>query len=135
MSDLGSPGRRIKLLGLVIVGLGSVFFLALGVAEIAGGDLSGFQHLAPAVLFGVLVYLGRLHPLAVGVVLVLIAFGLAAIYAVMGFEESAGMRIAWAMQIALPPLVAGGLLIVAAHREHGGQAGFRKPPSAASQNV
>ena len=116
MSDLDRRGRRMKLAGLVIVGLGSLFFLAMGVGEMASGDLSGFQHLPPAALFGALVYLGRRHPYAVGIVLVIIAFGLASLYAAgpIGSDEPVGMRIAWALQVALPPLVAGALLIGAA---------------------
>jgi hypothetical protein len=55
----------------------------------------------------------------VGIVLVLIAFGLASLYAaaIIGSDEPAGMRIAWALQVALPPLVAGALLIGAARRD------------------
>jgi peptidoglycan/LPS O-acetylase OafA/YrhL len=102
-----------KLIGLVIVGLGSLFFFFLGVAEMAGGDLSGFQHLLPAALFGALAYVGRRHPYPVGIVLVIIAFGLASLYAAgfIGSDEPVGTRIAWALQVALPPLVAGALLI------------------------
>lgn len=109
-----------KLSGLVIAGLGSLFFLAMGIGEMAGGDLSGFQHLPPAALLGGLVYLGWRHPYPVGIVLVIISFGLASLYAFMGTDEPVGMRFAWAVQIALPPLVAGALLIGAARREGGG---------------
>ena len=39
-----------------------------------------------------------------------------------GSDEPVGTRIAWALQVALPPLVAGALLIGAARREGGGPA-------------
>jgi hypothetical protein len=119
-----------KLAGLVIAGLGSLFFLAMGIGEMAGGDLSGFQHLPPAALLGGLVYLGWRHPYAVGIVLVIISFALASLYAFTGSDEPVGMRFSWAVQIALPPLVAGALLIAAARRETGGPAGSHpSPPS------
>ncbi len=121
-----------KVAGLVIVGLGSLFFSAMGVGEMIGGDLSGLQHLPPAALLGAFVYLGWRHPVAVGIVLVIIAFGLASLYAFafFGSDESVGTRIAWALQVALPPLVAGVLLIAAARREGRGPAGSHpSPPS------
>lgn len=127
MSDLDKRGRRMKLAGLVIVGLGSLFFLAMGVGEMAGGDLSGFIHLPPAVVLGALVYLGRRHPFAVGMVLVIIAFGLASLYAIAG-DLALGLRIAWALQIALPPLVAAGLLLAASRREGGAPVGSTLSP-------
>ena len=118
-----------KLSGLAIVALGSLFFLAMGVGEMAGGDLSGFQHLPQAVLLGALVFLGWRHPYAVGTVLVFIALGIAALYAVAG-SVSLGLRFAWAVQIAVPPLAAGALLIGAARRERGRPATPRaRPPS------
>jgi hypothetical protein len=127
-----------KLAGLVIVALGALFFLAMGVGEMVGGDLSGFQHLPEAALLGALVYLGWRHPYAVGIVLVLLSVAIACLYAVRG-PASAGLLFASALQIALPPLVAGALLIGAARRETGGQAGdptvSRRYPDTAPRSV
>jgi hypothetical protein len=117
-----------KFAGLLIVAVGALFFLLMGVGELAGGDLSGIQHLPEAVLLGALAYLGRRHPYAVGIALVFISLGIATLYAMVG-SESVGLRFAWAVQIALPPLVAGGLLIGAARREGGGRTGPHAPPS------
>jgi hypothetical protein len=114
-----------KLAGLVIVALGSLFFLFIGVGEIAGGEVSGIQHLPAAALFGALVYLGRRHPYGVGVVLVVIAFGLASLYALglVASDEPGGTRIALALLVAVPPLVAGALLVGAERRERDGADG------------
>jgi hypothetical protein len=118
-----------KLAGLVIAGLGSLFFLTMGIGEMAGGDLSGFQHLPPAALLGGLVYLGWRHPYPVGIVLLIISFALASLYAFTGSDEPVGMRFSWAVQVALPPLVAGALLIEAARRERGGPGAHPSAPS------
>jgi protein-S-isoprenylcysteine O-methyltransferase Ste14 len=125
MARVDTPGRALKSVGLVIVALGSLFFLIMGVGEIAGGEVSGVQHLPAAALLAALVYLGRRHPYGVGVVLVLIGLGLASLYATgfFGSHEPVGMRIAWALQVALPPLAAGVLLLGAARREREGPKG------------
>jgi hypothetical protein len=127
MADLDGRGRRMQLAGLAIVALGSLAFVAMGVGEMVGGDPSGVQHLPEAALLGALVYLGWRHPHAVGIALVLLSIGIASLYAVAG-PESVGLRFAWGLQIALPPFVAGALLIRAARRGDSHPAAPRTPP-------
>lgn len=125
VSDSAARARAMKVLGLAVVALGSLFFLLMGVGEIAGGEVSGVQHLPQAALLAALVLFGRRHPYGVGVVLFLIGLGFASLYAAgfFGVDEPVGTRIGWALQIALPPLVAAVLLIGSAQREREGPDG------------
>jgi hypothetical protein len=56
-------------IALTILTLYGAFFLAFGVGEVAGGDLSGVIHLAPALLIYALVYLCWRRPFEGGITL------------------------------------------------------------------
>lgn len=75
-TDRQAEGARLaKIAALLLVGLGVGFFLVFAIGEIAGGEISGIQHLPPAAVLGVLLWLGWRRPRAAGLV-VLFAFAL-----------------------------------------------------------
>ena len=51
-----------KIVALVLLGLGVAFYLSFTVGEMAGGDVSGIQHLAPAVIPALLLFLSWRRP-------------------------------------------------------------------------
>jgi len=75
----GGEGRRAdharlaKIAALMLLGLGVAFFLLFAVAEMAGGDIAGIQHLPPAAVLGALLWLGWKRPRTAGIVLLALA--------------------------------------------------------------
>jgi hypothetical protein len=106
----------LKIVALVLLGLGVAFYLTFAIGEMAGGDVSGIQHLPPAVILAVLLLLSWRHPLAAGIVLLVLAVPLAVVFAVLLVVRD--LPLTWAMWIALPPTLTGLLLVWAGQREH-----------------
>ena len=104
-----------KIAALVLLGLGVAFYLSFTIGEMAGGDVSGIQHLPPALILAVLLLLSWRHPLAAGTVLLVLAVPLAVAYVVLLVVRD--LPLVWAMWIAVPPVVSGLLLVWAGRRE------------------
>ena len=106
---------RTKIAALVLLALGVAFYLMFAVGELAGGDVSGIQHLAPAALLGALLWLGWRRPLVAGIVLLALAVPLGVAYVVVLVVRD--LPPTWALWIALPPVVTGYLLVRAGHTQ------------------
>ena len=102
--------------GLGLLGLGVVFFLLFAIGEIAAGDISGLQHLPPAIVLGALIWLGWRRPRTAGLALLAIAVPLGIAYLVVLVSRE--LPPFWAVPVALPPIVAG-LLLLRAGRSGG----------------
>jgi len=112
-----TDARRLKIAALVLLGLGVAFYLIFAVGEMAGGDITGVQHLLPAALLGALLWLGWKRPRTAGIVLLALAVPLGAAYiAVLVVRD---LPLLWALWIALPPLLTGWLLVRAGQDEPG----------------
>jgi hypothetical protein len=114
---LDEAGGQTKIAGLVLLGLGVAFYLTFAVGEIAGGDISGVQHLLPAALLAALVYVGWKRPRTAGIVLLALAVPLGAVYVAVLIARD--LPLTWALVVALPPVVTGVLLLRAGPREDG----------------
>jgi len=109
--------RRMKIAALVLLALGVAFYLMFAVGEMAGGEISGFQHLLPAAVLGALLWLGWKRPRMAGIVLLALAVPLGAAYiAVLVIRD---LPLSWAVWIVLPPLLTGLLLVRAGRHERG----------------
>jgi len=62
--------KGLKIVALVLLELAAAFLLWMGIGKIAFGDWGGVSHLLPAVILGLLIWLGWKRPLWDGVVLV-----------------------------------------------------------------
>lgn len=121
----GSEDRRAehaqlaKIAALMLVGLGIAFFLIFALGELAGGEISGVQHLPPAALLGALLWLGWKRPHAAGIiVLLLLAAPLIIGFAIGVATEGARSAEMWfALLIPLVPIVIGGLFLWAGRVE------------------
>lgn len=116
-----SEGRRTnasqtKVAALVLLGLGVAFYLMFAVGELAGGEISGLQHLLPAALLGALLWLGWKRPRTAGIVLLALAVPLGAAYLAVLIVRD--LPLPWALWIALPPILSGWLLLRAGRSEH-----------------
>ena len=121
----GGDGRRAenarlaKIAALMLVGLGVGFFLIFAVAEMAGGEGSGIQHVPPAVLLGALLWLGWKRPRAAGLV-VLFAFAVPLTVAfVVGVATDDVRTGEWWVAVLLPlaPLLTASLVLWAGRGE------------------
>lgn len=108
---LAEPVRRRGwlLAGTLWLGAATLFFLFFGIGEIAGGDISGVIHLAPATAMLLLALLARQRPLEGGWVLLGLAAAMALAYA----------RNPGVLPLTAGPFLLGGLLFLAA--------GWRRP--------
>jgi hypothetical protein len=106
---------RTKLTALVLLGLGIVFYLMFAVGEMAGGDVSGIEHVPPAVILAVLFWAAWKHPLMAGIVLLALAVPLAIAYVVVLVVND--LPLTWALWIALPPVLTGFFLVRAGRQE------------------
>lgn len=99
-------------IALTILTLYGAFFLAFGVGEVAGGDLSGMIHLAPAVLIYALVYLCWRRPFEGGITLIIAAIisGVRVIPA--NLANSAGNSL-YGLIIFVPSFATGLILLIA----------------------
>ena len=107
--------RRAKIAALAPLGLGIAFSLLFTVGEIVGGDVAGIQHLPPAVVLVGLVWLAWRRPTVAGIVLLVLAVPLGTAYVVVLVVHD--LPLTWALEIALPPVLTGLLLLRAGRPE------------------
>ena len=106
--------RRAKIAALALIALGAVFFSMFAVGEMASGDISGVQHLPPALALAALLWLGWKRPRAAGIVLLVLALPLGVGYVILLVARD--LPLFWAVEIALPPVLAALLLLRAGRR-------------------
>ena len=111
--DTGS--RQTKIAALALLGLGAAFCLSFAVGELAGGDISGVQHVPPAAVLGALMYVGWKRPRTAGMILLALAVPLGAAYVALLIARD--LPLTWALLVALPPVATGVLLLRAGRRE------------------
>ncbi len=109
--------HRSKIAALLLLGLGVLFYLVFAVGEAAGGDVTGLQHLLPASVLAVLLWLGWRRPRRAGIVLLACAVPLAVAYVALLVVRD--LPLTWALVVALPPVVTGLLLVRAGRRDAG----------------
>lgn len=107
--------RRAKIAALVLLGLGIAFYVLFTVGEMAGGDISGIQHLPPVLVLTGLSWVAWKWPTIAGVALLVVAVPLGAAYVVTLLVRD--LPLTWALEIALPPVVTGLLLLRAGRPE------------------
>lgn len=122
----GSEGRRAeharlaKVAALILVGLGVGFFLIFAVAEMAGGDIAGIQHLLPVAVLGALLWLGWKRPRTAGIVLLALSVPLGVAFVVGVAVEGVRPGELWvAVLIPLVPVLTALLFLRAGRRERG----------------
>jgi len=101
--------RRSKIAALVLLGLGVAFYLTFAVGEMAGGDINGLQHLPPAVILALLLWVAWRRPRRAGIALLVIAVPFDGAYVALLLIRH--LPLVWALVVALPPIVAGLLLV------------------------
>lgn len=116
--------RLAKIAALMLTGLGVGFFLTFAVGELAGGEISGIQHLPPAALLGVLLWLGWKRPRAAGIIVLLaLALPLTVAFVVgIATEDTRTGEMWFAVLIPLVPVLTGLLFLWAGRgerRKHG----------------
>jgi peptidoglycan/LPS O-acetylase OafA/YrhL len=114
--QMDEGARRSKAAAFVLLGLGFAFYLMFAVGELAGGDISGVQHLLPAAILAALLWLGRRRPRRAGIILLVLSVPFAVGYVALLVVRD--LPLTWALVVALPPVVTG-LLLVRAGREAG----------------
>jgi hypothetical protein len=120
----GGEGRRAeharlaKIAALMLLGLGVGVFLVFAVAELAGGDVAGIQHLPPAAVLGALLWLGWKRPRTAGIVLLAFAVPLGVAFVVGVAVEGVRPGELWvALLIPLVPVLTGLLFLWAGRGE------------------
>jgi len=108
---------RSKITALVPLGLGVAFYLAFALGEMAGGDITGLQHLLPAAILALLLWVAWRRPRRAGIVLLVLAVPFDAAYIALLVVRD--LPPVWALVVALPPVVTGLLLVRAGRREPG----------------
>ncbi len=115
--------RLAKIAALMLVALGIAFFLIFAVGELAGGEISGVQHLLPAALLAALLWLGWKRPRAAGIIVLLLLAAPLTLGFVVGVatEDTRSGEMWLALLIPLVPIVIGGLFLWAGRveRQHG----------------
>lgn len=111
--------RLAKIAALLLTGLGAGFFLIFAVGELAGGEVSGIQHLPPAALLGALLLLGWKRPRTAGIIVLLaLALPLTVAFVVGMAVEGVRPGELWvAVLIPLVPALTGLLFLWAGRRE------------------
>ena len=121
--DVGA--RRAKVAALVLLGLGVAFYLLFTVGEMVSGDVAGIQHLPPVLVLAGLIWLAWKRPTAAGVVLLLLAVPLGLAYVVLLVVRD--LPLFWAFEVALPPVLAGLLLLRAGRPGRASRGAGRHP--------
>jgi len=109
--------RRSKITALVLLGFGIAFYLAFALGEMAGGDITGLQHLLPAAILALLLWVAWRRPRWAGIVLLMLTVPFDGAYIALLVIRH--LPLVWALVVALPPVVAGLLLVRAGRREPG----------------
>jgi hypothetical protein len=104
-----------KIAALVLLTLGIGFYLMFAVGEMASGEISGIQHLPPAIGLAALLWLAWKRTHTAGAVLLAVSIPLGVAYVVVLVVRD--LPLTWALWIALPPVVTGLLLLRAGRRE------------------
>ena len=104
-----------KIAAMVLLALGVAFYLMFTVGEMVGGDVAAIQHLPPVVVLAGLLWLAWKRPHVAGVVLLVLSVPLAVAYVVVLVVQD--LPLAWALWIAIPPVVTGLLLLRAGRAE------------------
>jgi hypothetical protein len=112
---MGDDARGTKLAALVLLAFGVVFYLTFAVGEMAAGDVSGVQHLPPAIILAALLWLAWRRTYAAGIALLVLSVPLAIAYVVVLVVRD--LPLPWALWVALPPVATGLLLLRAGRRE------------------
>jgi len=113
---MDANGDQKKRAALVLLALGVAFYLMFAVGELAGGDLGGVQHLAPALILASLMYVGWKRPRVAGIILLVLAVPLGAAYIAVLIVRDLPLTLA--LIVALPPFVTGVLFVRAAGDDH-----------------
>lgn len=106
---MDAGARRSKIAALVLLVLGVGFYLMFAVGEAVGGDISGVQHFLPAAVLAVLVWAAWNRPWTAGVVLLLLAVPLGAVYVAILVVRNLPLWL-W-LVVAFPPILTGALLL------------------------
>ena len=117
---LGRRGWRpsTKLIAIGLLGLGTALFLVFGLAELLGGDITGIQHLIPAAILAVLMYVGWRRPHAAGIALLVVAAALTAAGVSLFIARDLPL-LSLALLFVLPSVVTGVLLVLDDRHESG----------------
>ena len=107
--------HRSKIAALVLLALGIAFYLAFAVGEMAGGDMTGVQHLVPTAVLAGLGWMAWRRPRRAGIVLLVLAVPFAVWYITLLVIRD--LPLIWALFVALPPVATGLLLVRAGRRE------------------
>lgn len=108
--------------GLGLLAFGAALHLVFGIAETVGGEEGGWIHLVAAAILAALLSLAVGHPLAVGILLLVLAVVLAVLPVILDQLDLS------ASGLAVPPLLAGALLIAASRQPEQGST-LRPPPA------
>lgn len=100
----------LKWAATIALGFGAAFLLLFAVGESAGGDWSGLGHLLPAVLMGLLIWLGWKKPQWGG----LASMALGLFFVLRFYRSLAGGNLFGPLAIYIAPLLVGGLLLLIA---------------------
>jgi hypothetical protein len=112
-------GTRLKRAALVCLAIPMLVLTVFAVGEVAGGDISGLQHVVEILPLAALAWLGWRRPLWGGIALIVLTLTLAGIPIVMDRLSSAPPFVTAFLYIILAlPLVAGILFVVVARRTH-----------------
>ena len=101
----------------MLLGPGVAFYLVFAIGEMAGGDITGLQHLLPAAILAWLLWVGLSHPRQAGIILLTLAVPFAVAYVALLVVRE--LPLTWALVVALPPVVAGFLLVRSDRRDPG----------------
>ena len=112
---MDAGAHRSKIAALVLLALGVAFYLAFAVGEMAGGDVTGVQHLLPTAVLAALFWMAWRRPRRAGIVLLVLAVPFAVGYITLLVIRD--LPLTWALPVALPPVVTGLLLVRAGRRE------------------
>lgn len=117
MSD--TTGTRLKRVALVCLAIPILVLAAFALGEVAGGDISGLQHVVQLLPLAALAWLGWKRPLWGGIALIVLTLILAGISIVTaGLSPVPPFVNAFLYIILALPLVAGILFVAAARRAH-----------------
>lgn len=112
--------KRLKTIAMIPLGFTLLFLLFFGFGEILGGDTSGIGHLVPAALLAFLMWVGWKFPqwVGIGFILVAILFTInTAVSYIRTPDIDNKIMNFWPLLIIILPLLATGLLLIAAHRQ------------------
>jgi hypothetical protein len=111
---------QLKRVGLAVLTLPILILVALAVGELAGGDISGLQHVVQVVPLAVLAWFAWRRPLWGGMALIALALILLMLYIVFIHGFPLPTVVLTLMFLFVTPLAAGVLFVAAARRQRDG---------------